>query len=513
MNYFPTIGLEIHAEVKTRTKMFCDSRNDPDETRPNANVCPICLGHPGTLPVINKEAVKHILKIGIALGGTLADFSEFDRKNYFYPDIPKGYQISQYKRPLVSGGSLNGIAITRVHLEEDTGTLIHEDGGNADASGQETQINADTNSSSALISGLHQRSPASLVDYNRAGVPLLELVTEPVIHDAKTAVDFGKELQLILRYLNASGANMEKGEFRMEANVSVAPANNQQPTTNNLGTKVEVKNLNSFRAMERAIDYEIARQTALLESGERVIQETRGWDGQKWKTFSQRRKEESHDYRYFPEPDLPKLYVNKISEFASAVLKREMPELPAEKRKRLSAAYGVKAEDAEILVVYRELGEFFEDVAKVLVGADAKKAVITLASSYLTSDLMGLLKKIGAPLERLQLPFNSREFAELARMISEKKLSSRGAKDILAVMFEKGGSPDALAQKLGLLQKSDEGELRNIVQEIISANPQAVADYRGGKQTALQFLVGQGMKAARGSANPELLRSILEQML
>jgi aspartyl-tRNA(Asn)/glutamyl-tRNA(Gln) amidotransferase subunit B len=259
--------------------MFCDSKNDPDEKRPNVNVCPVCMGHPGTLPVINKEAVRHVLKVGLALHGELADFTEFDRKNYFYPDIPKGYQISQYKYPLVSGGELKGVKITRVHLEEDTGKNTHE------------------------------IENYSLVDYNRAGVPLMELVTEPVIHSAEEAVAFAKELQLTLQYLGVAEANMEKGEMRVEANISVSSDKEK------FGTKVEVKNLNSFKAVEKAIRYELDRHIEVLENGEKIIQETRGWDEKKETTFSQRQKEESHDYRYFPDPDLPKLYISEIPEF------------------------------------------------------------------------------------------------------------------------------------------------------------------------------------------------------
>src|SRR3989344_710325 len=264
MEYRPTIGLEVHAELKTRTKMFCDCRNDPDETRPNVNICPICLAHPGTLPKANKQAVEHVLRVGKALNGELADYSEFDRKSYFYPDIPKGYQITQYAYPFVSKGTLAGVDVTRVHLEEDTARSSHEG------------------------------AEGSLVDFNRAGVPLMELVTEPVIHDAETAGRFARELQLLLRTLGVSDANLEKGEMRMEANISVS----REPGV--YGTKVEVKNLNSFRSVERAIVYEIARQSAALEKGEPLHQETRGWDESKQETFHQRFKEGSADYRYFP---------------------------------------------------------------------------------------------------------------------------------------------------------------------------------------------------------------------
>ncbi len=273
--YTATIGLEIHAELKTSSKMFCSCKNDPDEKRPNVNVCEVCTAQPGSLPVLNKEAIRKVLQVGLACGSNIADFTEWDRKNYFYPDIPKGYQISQYKYPLVLGGSINGVQLTRIHLEEDTAKSTHDAG------------------------------DFSLVDYNRAGVALMELVTEPVIHDAKTASDFAKELQLLLQYLGAGDANMEKGEMRVEANISVS-------TTEKFGTKVEVKNLNSFRTVERAIAYEIERQIDAIEKGEKVVQETRGWDEAKQKTYSQRIKEDSHDYRYFPDPDLPKMMISEV---------------------------------------------------------------------------------------------------------------------------------------------------------------------------------------------------------
>ena len=299
--YKLTVGLEVHAELKTKTKMFCNSANDPFNAEPNVNICPVCMAHPGTLPVINKQAVHHVLRVGTALGSDLADFTEFDRKNYFYPDIPKGYQISQYKYPLVSNGMLNGIAIERVHLEEDTASSSHEG------------------------------SEGSLVDYNRAGVPLMELVTKPVIHTAEEAGAFARELQLLLRTLGVSDANMEKGEMRVEANISISK-------TDKLGTKVEVKNLNSFRSVERAIAYEVERMTKILDGGPgEIVQETRGWDEGGQKTFSQRKKESAHDYRYFPDPDLPKLKISEIPEFSNKNLQATMPELPWERRARLAS--------------------------------------------------------------------------------------------------------------------------------------------------------------------------------
>ena len=348
--YKATIGLEIHAELKTRTKMFCNSKNDSEEKRPNINVCPICMGHPGTLPVINKEAVKHVLRVGIDAKGTAADFSEFDRKNYFYPDIPKGYQISQYKHPLIIGGMVNGIALSRIHLEEDTASSSHE--------------------------GEH-----SLVNFNRAGVPLMELVTEPVIENGAQAVAFAKELQLLLQYLGAGDANMEKGEMRVEANTSVS-ANNV------LGTKVEVKNLNSFKAVERAIEFEIERQSKLLDRGEKVAQETRGFDETKGITFSQRTKEDSHDYRYFPDPDLPKLFISEIPEFNTQVLSKELPELPWERRERYIKKFGLRASDAEIFLQNDFLREMFEAVVEHIKN---DSELIRLAGNYIVSDIEGLL--------------------------------------------------------------------------------------------------------------------------
>ncbi len=470
--YFPTIGLEIHAELKTQTKMFCNSKNDPDEKRPNVNICPVCMGHPGTLPVINKEAVKHVLKVGIAVGGTLADFTEFDRKNYFYPDLPKGYQISQYKYPLVSGGSIKGIELTRVHLEEDTGKNTHESGG------------------------------TSLVDYNRAGVPLMELVTEPVIHNAEDAVAFAKELQLVLRYLGAGEANMEKGEMRVEANISVSPDKNK------FGTKVEVKNLNSFKTVEKAIKYEINRHIEAYEKGETIKQETRGWDESKQITYSQRSKEDSHDYRYFPDPDLPKLRISEVPEFSETELRKEMGELPWQKRDRYKKEYELRDEDVEIYIQSPEWGHYFESLIADF-GGDKKK--IKLASNYISSDLLGLVNK--EPEFWAKQPIDDKTFAVLITMIAENKINSRAAKDILAIMYREGGEPLQIAEAKNLLQKNDEGELKSIMEKIVNDNPKVVADFKGGKEAALQFFVGQGMKATKGSANPELLKSLVKAIL
>ncbi len=487
--YIPTIGLEIHAELKTETKMFCNSRNDPDEKRPNVNICPICMAHPGTLPVINKEAVKHVLKMGVALGGKLADFTEFDRKNYFYPDIPKGYQISQYKYPLVSGGELSGVEITRVHLEEDTARSQH--------------LSATQSSAQA------GEGEECLIDYNRAGVPLMELVTEPVIHDSETAVKFAKELQLLLRYIGAGEANMEKGQMRVEANISIAKVAEGRGKKK-MGTKVEVKNLNSFKSVAGAICYEIKRQEEVLEKGGKVVQETRGWDEIKQVTFSQRLKEDSHDYRYFPDPDLPKLYISEIPEFSKENLQKEMPELPNQKRERL-LKLGIKTEDAEMYVSDDLFGRFFDATDKEL---HDKKELVQLASNYISSDLAGLVKNFGLPAQAGKIfAVSAKNFASLIKMISENKISSRGAKDLLAILFEKDQDPEELAKEKGLLQQSDESALKKIAEEVISENSQVVAEYKAGRETSIQFLVGQGMKKSKGSANPQVLKNIFIELL
>jgi aspartyl-tRNA(Asn)/glutamyl-tRNA(Gln) amidotransferase subunit B len=478
--YKVTIGLEIHAELRTRTKMFCDSKNDPDEKRPNVNICPICMGHPGTLPVINKEAVKHVLQIGVAVGGTIADFTEFDRKNYFYPDIPKGYQISQYKYPLVLGGSINGVKLTRIHLEEDTARSSHETG------------------------------DYSLVDFNRAGVPLMEMVTEPVIHSAKEAVDFAKELQLLLQYTGVSEANMEKGEMRVEVNISVSD-------TDKFGTKVEVKNLNSFRAAERAIEYEIARHREVIERGEKVVQETRGWDETKQKTFSQRSKENAHDYRYFPDPDLPKLQLSEIPEFSVAALRKSLPELPWEKRERYEKDFGLNKKYTNFLVDNPVYAHYFESS---IVGFEKDKKAIELTANYLISDIVGIANKqentagSGMTVSEMTIgKLTPKNLAAVIAMISTGELSSRGAKDLIAEALFSGKEAREIAKEKNLIQKSDAGELTAVIDKIISENKKVVDEYKAGKQASLQFLIGQGMKATKGSANPEMLKTIfLEQL-
>lgn len=465
--YTPTVGIEVHAELKTRTKMFCDSKNDPHASEPNTHICPVCMAHPGTLPVINREAVKHVLMVGAAIDGELASFTEFDRKNYFYPDIPKGYQISQYAHPLVSGGSLAGVAITRVHLEEDTARSLHDQGA------------------------------GSIVDYNRAGVPLMELVTEPVIHDAETAGAFARELQLLLKTLGVSDANMERGEMRVEANISVSDSDT-------LGTKVEVKNLNSFRSVQAAIAYEVERQIELLEKGESIIQETRGWDEQKSRTFSQRAKEGAEDYRYFPDPDLPKLDLSEIEEFSLSRIKENMPILPAKRREKYDNL-GISREQIETIISDVRLVSFFDLVTEQLQKDEHVKA----AANYLTTDVIPLLGE-----GKLDIRDSAAApFATLIDMVKSQEVTSRVAKDLIPEVLENGTDPRALAEERGLLTDNSEDALTAIVSEIVTENPSVVAEYRGGKDASIQFLVGQGMKKTKGSANPQLLKEMLEKYI
>ena len=465
--YKATIGLEIHAELKTKIKMFCLCKNDTEEKRPNVNICSVCTAQPGTLPVLNKEAIKQVIRVGIACGSTIANFTEWDRKNYFYPDIPKGYQITQYKYPIVSGGYLNGVRLTRVHLEEDTAKSSHDQG------------------------------DFSLVDFNRSGVPLMELVTEPVIHTGKDASLFAKELQLLLQYLGAGDANMEKGEMRVEANISVSDCEGR------LGTKVEVKNLNSFSAVERAIAYEIERHIEVLEEGGKIIQETRGWDENKQKTFSQRIKEDSHDYRYFPDPDLPKMMIPEI--FDLKKLEKELPELPWQRRDKYIKALGIKEQDAESFVSNIKLGDFFE---KVVTNLSDNKDLIKIASNYISSDLVGIMSKDSIT----EFP-DSNKFAKIILMVADGKLSSRAAKDLLSMVVKENIDPEEFAQKEGLIQQNDENVLKTIIEKLIIDNPKVVADYKAGKEASLQFFIGQTIKATKGSANPQVIKKVLLSVL
>jgi aspartyl-tRNA(Asn)/glutamyl-tRNA(Gln) amidotransferase subunit B len=484
MKYEPVIGLEIHAELATHSKMFCSSVNDSEETKPNTNICPVCMGHPGTLPVANVEAIKKVIQVGLALGGTIPNKSQFDRKNYFYPDLPKGYQISQYEHPLVEGGTITlssgkSIHITRVHLEEDTGSLMHDAEGN------------------------------SLVDFNRAGIPLMELVTEPDLRSAAESREAAEELRLIFQYVGASRARMDKGEMRVEANISIRPTGEEK-----FGTKVEVKNINSFKSVERAIEYEIKRQEEVLESGGVIVQETRGWDEVAGKTVSQRKKESAHDYRYFPEPDLPPLELGDLRE----ELRHTLPELPAAKRSRFREQYKLDDEAIEIFIHNKKLAEFFEESSSELeewLGSDGNKttsfSAYKLLRNYMLSGLMRALDEKNITFE--QMKATPENFAELIVLVADKKISSYAAKDLLLHMVEHGGDPTEIARDKDVFQSSDAGEVESAVKQVIQDNESAVSEYKSGKQGALQFLVGQTMKHMRGKGNPEAIRALLEKFL
>ncbi len=531
MEYKTTIGLEIHIELATESKMFCSCGNDPDEREPNTNICPICLGYPGTLPVINKEAVQDVVKTALALRCEIAKDSFFERKNYFYPDLPKGYQISQYQAPLSRGGYLDirvssdsndkkskiqnsdvkmkRIRIERIHLEEDTGRLSHP-----------------------------EDKKYSLVDFNRAGVPLMELVTEPDIESAQEAREFVKELQMILRYLKVSNADMEKGQMRCEVNISLMSTN---PITNNtnkdekiceiggcirensrlLGTKVEIKNLNSMRSMEKAIEFEEKRQAELLDKVESIVQETRGWHDTKEITFSQRSKEEAHDYRYFPEPDLPPL---KIDSNFLDMLKAEIPELPNQRRERFIREYNLSNKEVELYVNQRDLGDYFEKVVSELrewmsseyqavVKEQEVKDLIKLASNYIATDLQAKLKESGSDFNEEKFLITPENFAEFLKMIYSGEMSSKIAKMVLSEMFKRGGDPSQIIEDKGWQQLTNESDIEQAVKDIIARNPKAVEDFKKGRQASLQFLVGQVMAETKGKAKPETVREILEKIL
>jgi len=485
MSYQPVIGLEIHTQLKTKSKMFCDTPNGFGlEAEPNVNVCPVCTGQPGTLPVINKKAVELVVKTGMALHSDIADESWFERKNYFYPDLPKGYQISQYEKPLCKGGYLeisqeNGenrkIAVNRIHLEEDTGKLIHD-----------------------------QDPHYSLVDFNRAGVPLMELVTEPEITSGKEAKAFCEELQLILRYIGVSDADMEKGQMRCEVNISL------KNPDGSFGTKVEIKNLNSFKAVEDSIHYEIKRQGEVLDKGEKVIQETRGWDGRQ--TLSQRTKEEAHDYRYFPEPDLPPIHVAQIQENIA------VPELPRDKRKRFLQEYQLPQDDIEIFIHNKALADYFEKVVSELAGwkqdlniEDGKGKLIKLSANYIITELQKLLYQSNTSLKECKI--DPENFAEFITVVGQNKISSSAAQTVLKHMFDTGQDPSQIIEEKDLAQMSDTGQMEEVIKAIINNNQNVVDDYKNGKEQALQFLVGQVMKETKGKANPTMAKELLLKVI
>lgn len=501
MEYDIIIGLEIHAELKTKSKMFCSCDNNAEGKEPNTTVCPICLGHPGTLPNANKQAIEWTVLVGLALNCQIATLSKFDRKNYFYPDLPKGYQISQYDLPFCRDGYLEidgqKINITRIHLEEDTGKLSHPSG-----------------------------KGYSLVDLNRAGTPLIEMVTEPVMHDAQTAKKFCQSYQQVLRYLNISNADMEKGEMRCEANVSVQEKGKWQYLGNceikpiggyKLNPKVELKNINSFKAIERAIDYEVKRQIKALEEGEKLIQETRGWNEDKGLTVSQRVKETSADYRYFPEPDLPPIIINqeKLDEIKASLI-----ELPQAKAKRFAEQYLFEPQDAELLSGDRDLAAYTEQVISELyawiesMGDDymrQQRKIAKTAANWLINELFKHLKTDNIPISEIKI--TPENFAEMIVLVYEGKVNSSACQKILSEMYKNGGDPSEIMKDLGLEQLNDETELEKSVSQVIANNPEQVQQLIDGKENVLQFLIGQVMAATKGKANPKKVSELLIKLI
>jgi aspartyl-tRNA(Asn)/glutamyl-tRNA(Gln) amidotransferase subunit B len=462
MNYKTVIGLEIHAQLKTKSKMFCGCDNNAEGKDPNTLTCPVCMGLPGVLPVTNAQAIEWTIKTGLALGSKIADFSKFDRKHYFYPDLPKGYQISQYDLPFCIGGEVNidingqnkAVNLIRIHLEEDAGKLIHD-------------------------------GASSLVDLNRAGTPLMEIVTKPEINSPAEAKIFMQELRTILKYLNVSDADMEKGHLRCDANISIEVDGRE-------GTPAEIKNINSFRMLERALSFEESRQIKELESGNKISKETRGWDDIKGETYSQRSKEVAQDYRYFPEPDLPPFTPTR--DFDLEKIKSVIPELPAEKRIKYQEN-GLTKADAEILSLDSDLSTYYENVAQ---NVNPK-----LAANWIINELKmdGIL--VIAP-ERL---------TELLKMLDSQEISGKIAKDVLVEMIETGKSAPEIINEKGLKQIGDEGELAQIVEKVIAQNPKVVENIKAGKTEAAGFLVGLVMKETKGQANPQIVDKLIKERL
>ena len=467
------IGLEIHVQLKTKSKMFCSCNNNAEEAKPNTLTCPVCLGMPGTLPVANKQAIEWIVKTGLALNCQIAEFSKFDRKHYFYPDLPKGYQISQYDLPFCVGGFLEietpegrrKINLTRIHLEEDAGKLMHV-------------------------------SQDSLVDLNRAGTPLMEIVTEPEISSPMEAKIFLQELRLMMRYLGVSDADMEKGHLRCDANISISgkpKAESGKPDIRELGTPVEIKNLNSFRMVERALLYEQKRQIELIEKGEKIVKETRGWDDARGITISQRSKEQAQDYRYFPEPDLPPFKLAKFIDLKQ--IKDSLPELPEAKRMRYVNQYSISLADAEILTLDEALSAYFEKVAS--------KVSPKLAANWVINELKldGIM--VISP-ERL---------IEMLQAVESNEISGKIAKDILPEMISTGKSALEIIKEKGLVQIGDETQLAEIVKKVLAENIKVAEEVKQGKVQAIGFLVGQVMRETRGQANPEIVNRLIKENL
>ena len=484
-DYEAIIGLETHCQLSTKSKIFCKCSTE-FASPPNTNVCPICLGYPGVLPVLNQEVLASAVKLGLALNAKITQYSKFDRKQYFYPDLPKNYQISQYDLPIVEKGHLDielvdkktgeitrkTIGITRLHMEEDAGKLVH--------------------AGSDRLSG----STHSLVDYNRAGVPLLEIVSEPDLRSGVEAAEYAQELRRIVRYLGIGDGNMQEGSLRCDVNISIRPVGQEK-----FGTKVEIKNINSFSAIQRSIEYEIERQREAIEQGETIRQETRLWEEGSQRTISMRSKEGASDYRYFPEPDLPPFEVS--NEYLSNS-QATIPELPAQKRLRYQSEFNLSAYDARVLVDEREVAEYFE--AALVTGASAK-----LVANWITQDIAAYLNnhKIGIS----ELSLKPENLAELVILIEKGTLSNKIGKDILPELISTGGSVKAIIEKKGLIQISDPEAIEKIVSEVIAAHPEEVEKYRAGKTSLKGFFVGQVMKKSGGKADPKLTSQIIDQKL
>ena len=475
--YEAVIGLEMHVQLGTKTKIFC---NCPAEfgASPNSNVCPVCLGLPGALPVLSREAVELAIEAGIALHCKINPFSRFARKNYFYPDLPKGYQISQYDQPLAEHGYLDihteagkkRIGVTRVHMEDDAGKSIHD--------------------------GFKDSDQYTYVDLNRSGTPLIEIVSEPDMRTPDEAYAYVTELKQVIQYVGVSDCDMEKGQLRCDANVSVRLRGAEK-----FGTKAEVKNLNSFRFLKLALEYEIERQIDLLESGGKVVQETRLYNVETGRTVSMRSKEQAHDYRYFPEPDLVPL---QVSESWLNQVKARLPELPADRRERFVNEYGLREYDAQVLTLTRETGDYFE--AAVKISGDGRST-----ANWVTGDLMALLKASGKEISDSHVL--AEHLGELVSLINKGELSGKLAKEVLPKMFETGDAPSAIMEREGLKQISDSGALEKIVDDVLAANPKQVEQYKSGKTAVAGFLVGQVMKASRGQANPAAVNELLKTKL
>lgn len=483
--YEAIIGLETHCQLNTKSKIFCSCPTNFDSP-PNTNVCPICLGYPGVLPVLNQEVLASAVKLGLAIDGKITPHSKFDRKQYFYPDLPKNYQISQYDLPIVEQGQLEIeivdkktkevsrkiIGITRLHMEEDAGKLVH--------------------AGSERLSG----STHSLVDFNRTGVPLLEIVSEPDLRTGAEAAEYAQELRRLVRYLGISDGNMQEGSLRCDVNISV-----RKKGTKKFGTKVEIKNMNSFSAIQKAIEYEIDRQIEAIENGELIVQETRLWEEASQRTISMRKKEGSSDYRYFPEPDLPPLEVSPEQLKAWA---EELPELPAHKRRRYEEEFGLSAYDARVLTDDRTVAEYFETA--VIAGANAK-----LVANWISQDIAAYLNNNKLTITEIAL--QASDLAELVKLIETGTISGKIAKEILPELLSQGGSPKALVEKKGLIQISDTSAIKKLIEEIIAAHPSELEKFRAGKTNLKGFFVGQVMKKSGGKADPKLTSQILDQKL